>query len=48
LRPVTPQHSEAMVLAERGLPALQIAERCGISVAEAELVCALARREVMK
>lgn len=46
VRPVSPQHSEAMVLAERGLTAAQIAERCGIAVAEAELVCALARREV--
>ena len=48
VRPESPQHSEAMVLAERGLPAIQIAERCGIAVAEAELVCALARREVVE
>ncbi|HMV16741.1 MAG TPA: DUF2802 domain-containing protein [Zoogloea sp.] len=46
VRPVSPQHSEAMVLAERGMTAAQIADRCGIAVAEAELVCALARREV--
>jgi len=45
VRPVSPQHSEAMLLAGRGIPASQIAEHCGISVAEAELVCALARAE---
>lgn len=43
--PVSPQHSEAMLLAGRGISALDIAEQCGISVAEAELVCALARVE---
>jgi len=44
-RPVSPQHSEAMLLAGRGIEASRIAEHCGISVAEAELVCALARAE---
>ncbi|MCK6395096.1 DUF2802 domain-containing protein [Zoogloea sp.] len=44
-RPVSPQHSEAMLLAGRGIDAARIAEHCGISVAEAELVCALARAE---
>lgn len=43
--PVSPQHSEAMLLAGRGFDAAKIAEHCGISVAEAELVCALARAE---
>jgi hypothetical protein len=41
----SPQHSEAMDLATRGVTASDIASRCGISVAEAELVCALARAE---
>jgi hypothetical protein len=41
----SPQHSEAMDLATRGVNASDIASRCGISVAEAELVCALARAE---
>lgn len=45
VRPESPQHSEAMLLAGRGVAATQIAEHCGISVAEAELVCALARAE---
>ena len=45
VRPESPQHSEAMLLAARGVAATQIAEHCGISVAEAELVCALARAE---
>ena len=45
VRPVSPQHSEAMLLAGRGVTAAQIADHCGISVAEAELVCALARAE---
>ncbi|MDD3353423.1 DUF2802 domain-containing protein [Zoogloea sp.] len=44
-RPESPQHSEAMLLASRGVDAIRIAEHCGISVAEAELVCALARAE---
>ncbi len=45
VRPESPQHSEAMLLAGRGVAAMQIADHCGISVAEAELVCALARAE---
>ncbi len=45
VRPESPQHSEAMLLAGRGVAATQIADHCGISVAEAELVCALARAE---
>lgn len=40
-RSVSPQYGEAMVLARRGLAADAIAERCGISVAEAALVCSL-------
>lgn len=42
-RHVSPQYGEAMVLARRGLEPEAVAERCGISVAEAALVCALAR-----
>ena len=45
VRPESPQHSEAMLLAGRGISAAQIADHCGISVAEAELVCELARAE---
>ncbi|MBL8437812.1 MAG: DUF2802 domain-containing protein [Zoogloeaceae bacterium] len=41
---LAPQYGEAMVFARRGLPADVIAERCGISVAEAELVRSLAQR----
>ncbi|AUL98842.1 hypothetical protein B4966_00655 [Rhodocyclaceae bacterium] len=40
---VSPEYNEALVLARRGLEAEAIAERCGISVAEAELVRALNR-----
>lgn len=39
-----PQYTEALVFARRGLPAELIAERCDISVAEAELVRSLAAR----
>ena len=42
-RNVSPQYEEAVTLAQQGLAARQIAERCGISVAEAEMVCALSR-----
>lgn len=42
-RSVSPQYGEAVVLAQRGLETAAIAERCGISVSEAELVAALAR-----
>ena len=42
-RNVSPQYGEAVALAQKGLAARDIAERCGISVAEAEMVCALSR-----
>lgn len=42
-RNVSPQYGEAVALAQQGMTAQQIAERCGISVAEAEMVCALSR-----
>lgn len=42
-RLVAPQYGEAVSLAQQGLDALTIADRCGIAVAEAELVCALSR-----
>ena len=42
-RNVSPQYGEAVTLAQRGMAAQQIAERCGISVAEAEMVRALSR-----
>ena len=44
-RNVSPQYGEAVTLAQKGMSAQQIAERCGISVAEAEMVCALSRRQ---
>lgn len=40
-RQVSPQYGEAMSLAQSGLAAEEIATRCGISVAEAQLVRAL-------
>lgn len=40
----SPEYSEAMVLAGQGLHAEMIASRCGITLAEAELVLSLARR----
>ena len=40
---VAPEYSEALVFARRGLGVDAIAERCGITVSEAELVRALAR-----
>lgn len=40
---VSPEYDEALVFARRGLDAEAIAERCGISVAEAQLVLSLAR-----
>lgn len=40
---ISPEYSEAMVLAAQGLNAEMIAERCGITLAEAELVLALGR-----
>lgn len=42
-RHVSPQYGEAVALAHKGLDAQQIAERCDISVAEAEMVLALSR-----
>ncbi|MBI4988332.1 MAG: DUF2802 domain-containing protein [Rhodocyclales bacterium] len=42
-RNVSPQYGEAVAMAQKGVAAQQIAERCGISVAEAEMVCALSR-----
>ena len=42
-RNVSPQYGEAVALAQKGMAAREIAERCGISVAEAEMVRALSR-----
>lgn len=42
-RGASPEYNEALVFARRGLDAETIAERCGITVAEAELVQSLAR-----
>ena len=42
-RNVSPQYGEAVAMAQKGMAAYQIAERCGISVAEADMVCALSR-----
>lgn len=39
---VSPEYNEALVFARRGLDAESISERCGISMAEAELVRSLA------
>lgn len=41
----SPEYAEALVLAGQGLNAEMIAERCGISLAEAALVLSLARRD---
>lgn len=40
---VSPFYGEAVALARRGYDAQAIAERCGISVAEAEMVCSLSK-----
>ncbi|HRP96364.1 MAG TPA: DUF2802 domain-containing protein [Rhodocyclaceae bacterium] len=40
---VSPEYNEALVFARRGLGAEAISERCGISMAEAELVRSLAK-----
>jgi hypothetical protein len=40
---VSPEYNEALVFARRGLDAEAISERCGISMAEAELVRSLAQ-----
>lgn len=42
---VSPEYDEALLCAQRGLDVEAIAERCGITVAEAELVRSLARRQ---
>lgn len=42
-RNVSPLYSEAMILARQGVSPDGIADRCGISIGEAELVAALAR-----
>ncbi len=42
-RLVSPQYSDAMAFAQRGLSAQDVADRCGISLGEAELVWALSR-----
>lgn len=42
-RRVSPQYAEAMELSQRGLTARDVADRLGISLAEAELVHALSR-----
>lgn len=42
-RSVSPLYSEAVTLAQRGMAAVSIADRCGISMAEAELVAALVK-----
>jgi hypothetical protein len=42
-RRVSPQYAEAMELSQRGLTAQDVADRLGISLAEAELVHALSR-----
>jgi hypothetical protein len=42
-RAVSPQYNDALSLAQKGMRPEDIAETCGISVGEADLVCALAR-----
>lgn len=42
-RSVSPLYSEAMTMAQQGVTVAGIADRCGISMAEAELVAALAK-----
>lgn len=44
MKSVAPQYGDAVGLAQRGMDAEAIAGRCGISVAEAELIRALARQ----
>lgn len=43
-RGIAPQYGEAMALARSGVDAADIASRCNLSVAEAELILALADR----
>ncbi|MEW6513912.1 MAG: DUF2802 domain-containing protein [Pseudomonadota bacterium] len=45
VRNISPQYAEAVSLAQRGLTAQDVADRMGISLAEAELVHALSRGE---
>jgi hypothetical protein len=45
VRNISPQYAEAVALAQRGLTAQDVADRMGISLAEAELVHALSRGE---
>lgn len=42
-RAVSPQYNDALALAQKGMRPHDIAEACGISIGEADLVCALAR-----
>lgn len=42
-RRVSPQYAEAMDMAQRGSSAQDIADRLGLALAEAELICALSR-----
>ena len=44
-RRVSPQYNEAMALAQRGMDKQDIADECGISIGEAELVLALSRNK---
>lgn len=44
-RNISPHYTEALALAQRGLSAQDVADRLGISLAEAELVHALSRGE---
>lgn len=45
VRNISPHYAEAVALAQRGLTAQDVADRMGISLAEAELVHALSRGE---
>lgn len=47
VRRVSPLYADAAALAHRGFDARGVAEECGISVAEAELVLAMSRDEKM-
>lgn len=42
-RHISPQYSDAMTMAQRGLTSQDVADRCGISLGEADLICALSR-----
>lgn len=44
-RRVSPQYNEAMSMAQRGIDKQSIADECGISIGEAELVLALSRNK---